>query len=101
MYKKWSAVDSEIAPPTTIDSAVDRLLIILTDEDKSKISSIDQDNLINLHFGLGTMIRNAFGLHESDSALIASCNHLNADDVSMIIIKQLWQRLQESRHDHY
>ncbi|WP_370869898.1 DUF6794 domain-containing protein [Methylobacter sp.] len=52
------------------------------------------------HFGLGMAIRNAFGLHEQGSKLLASCNNnelynsVHPDDASGMVILALWQSLQ-------
>jgi hypothetical protein len=47
-----------------------------------------------LHFSQGMAIRNAFGLHNSDSRLLASCDTvIHPDDVSGVIIKALWEQL--------
>ena len=55
-----------------------------------------EDELIELHFGLGLSIRNAFGLHDADSKLFRDCGVDNADDASSVIIKALWNKL---KHD--
>jgi hypothetical protein len=50
--------------------------------------------LINLHFSLGIAIRNAFGLHNADSKLLASSDiATHPDDVSGVIIKAFWDKL--------
>lgn len=80
--------------PTTIDEAVDRLLIILTDTELQEIRNLPKDQLISLHFGLGISLRNAFGLLDPQSQLVAACPDVHPDDVSMLIITELWLRLQ-------
>lgn len=84
--------------PDTVDEAVDRLMSILDDEQKATIAAMREENLINLHFGLGIAIRNAFGLHEPVSQLLASCGVAHPDDASGIIIENLWLRLNYSYH---
>ena len=80
--------------PETVDEAVDRLMIVLDDEQKIDIATLQEDELINLHFSLGIAIRNAYGLHNSDSKLLASCDiATHPDDVSEVIIKALWEQL--------
>jgi hypothetical protein len=78
--------------PETVDEAVDRLMMVLDDEQKIALATLQEDELINLHFSLGIAIRNAFGLHNSDSKLLTSCDTAtHPDDVSEVIIKALWE----------
>jgi len=80
--------------PETVDEAVDRLMMVLDDQQKIALATLQEDDLINLHFSLGMAIRNAFGLHQVDSKLLASCNTaIHPDDVSGLIIKALWEQL--------
>ena len=83
--------------PETVDEAVDRLMMVLDDEQKIDIATLQEDDLIYLHFNLGMAIRNAFGLHNSDSRLLASCDTvIHPDDVSGVIIKALWEQLKSA-----
>lgn len=76
--------------PETVDEAVDRLMIVLDDEQKIAIATLQEADLINLHFSLSIAIRNAFGLHNADSKLLASCNNAtHPDDASGVIVKAL------------
>ena len=81
--------------PETIDEAVDRLMMVLDDEQKIALATLQEDDLIYLHyFNLGMAIRNAFGLHHADSKLFASCDIATyLDDVSGVIVKALWEQL--------
>jgi hypothetical protein len=58
-----------------------------------EVEMLQEEDLINLHFGLGTSIRNGFGLHGSNSPLLKSCGELHPDDASCTIIKALWTKL--------
>jgi hypothetical protein len=80
-------------PPKTIDEAVTRLMSILDDEQKLVIATMSEDDLIDLHFSLGTAIRNAFGVHDPESKLLESCGAIHPDDVSGQIIYDLWKHL--------
>ena len=91
MTQNWIANFANILPPKTLDEAVDRLLIILSDSDKNIIANTPEQDLVDLHFSLGLAIRNGFGLHQPDSQLVSKC--VSADDASMLIIRQLWKRL--------
>jgi len=76
--------------PKTVDEAVSRLLIILTDDKKAEIKTMAKDDLVFMHFDLGVQIRNAFGLNGGNTGLLGDrC----ADDVSMEIIEKLWEKL--------
>jgi hypothetical protein len=83
-----------IRPPETVDEAVARLMVILEDEHKAAIANIQEKDLIGLHLGLGTAIRNAFGVHEPDSKLLESCGVAHPDDAAGTIIQVLWRTLQ-------
>ena len=83
--------------PETVDEAVDRLMMVLDDEQKIDIATLQEYDLIYLHFTLGLAIRNAFRLHHADSKLLASCNTaIHPDDVSGVIIKALWEQLKSA-----
>jgi hypothetical protein len=79
--------------PETVEEAVDRLMVILDDEQKDSITVMPEENLFSLHFSLGIAIRNAFRLHESGNKLLASCGVAHPDDGSELIINNLWIRL--------
>lgn len=103
MSKNWSDdFQHNLQHPETVDEAVDRLMMILDGEQKLAIAVMQEESLINLHFGLGMTIRNAFGLHAIESKLLASCNNnelynsVHPDDASGLIIRELWKRLRAS-----
>jgi hypothetical protein len=79
--------------PLTVDEAVERLLVILSDSDKLTLTNSPEQDLIDLHFSLGLAIRNGFELHLPDSRLVIEYG--TADDASMQIIHQLWKQLNE------
>lgn len=79
--------------PQTIEQAVGVLLEQLPAGEKYKIAAISRDDLINLHFGLGTQIRNDFGLWSGNTALLESTGNSHPDDAAMAIIVALWRRL--------
>jgi aromatic ring-opening dioxygenase catalytic subunit (LigB family) len=100
LIKNWSDdFQHNLQHPETVDEAVDRLMMILDGEQKLAIAVMQEEDLINLHFGLGMAIRNAFGLHEQGSKLLASCNNnelynsVHPDDASEVIIDALWLKL--------
>ncbi len=85
--------------PATIDQAVDQLVSNLPIEKKRELADMAETDLINLHSSMGHCIKNKFYLLEN-SELIDSCcsfagdDFLNEDNASMLIIRQLWKRLQ-------
>ncbi len=83
----WSNQLADITKaPETVDEAVNRLICVLDDDHKQAIATMQEDDLINLHFSLGIEIRNAFGLHDQDSPLLKSLGlFVHPDDVSMVI----------------
>lgn len=89
--------NNELTPPTTVDEAVNRLLIILNEPERMAIASAEEDELIEFHFGLGAAIRNAFALHNPSSELLLDCGtSIHPDDASLIIIKSLWKQLRNA-----
>ena len=85
--------------PKTVAEAVDRLLSTLSEKEKEDIKNMSKNDLIDLHFGLGTYIRNAFGLWKENEELLKECcptYHIYfPDDVSGVIIEALWEKLRE------
>jgi len=93
---KWnSAVIEDL--PSTVEEAVDRLMLVLDEYDKALIWDRPKDDLFALHFGLGLEIRNAFGLHGRNPMLLESCGCSDPDDASMVIIEGLWRVLRLER----
>lgn len=78
--------------PQTVAEAVDWLMLYLEAPDLAALAASDEADLIDQHFELGLMIRNAFALHENP-ALVAESGAANADDASLVIIRALWRRL--------
>lgn len=85
--------------PATIDEAVGVVIATLPDEDKVLIAAMPKSELIGMHFGLGMWIRNNLGLWQGNDALMQSIRNRNPgihpDDVSMLIIEDVWTRLRE------
>ena len=81
--------------PITIDASVRALLSLVPSEELTKITQMAEDDLINLHFGLGQWIRNNFGLWAENPELMQATGAHDPDDASGVIIKALWQQLQD------
>jgi hypothetical protein len=88
-------IQQAIAPPKTIAETVDRLVTVLNDEHKVAIAAMHEEDLVNLHFSLGSAIRNAFGFWVPGSPLLTSCNAMSPDDVSDQVIFELWKRFNQ------
>ena len=96
MTINWTAfLKDSLEPPKTVDEAVDRLMTVLDDEHKLIVASMQEDELIDLHFSLGTDIRNSFDLHDIGSTLLADCGTSHPDDGAGVIIRDLWIKLGE------
>jgi hypothetical protein len=79
--------------PETVDGAVTFLLDVLEPHVKDEVLSVGENDIANFHFGLGMVIRNAFGLHEPGSLLLTATGTAHPDDASDIILLALWKRL--------
>lgn len=93
-----------IAPPIlpkTIDEAVDKLISELSFKEKTKIANMSESDLITFHMSYGVYIRNEFRLWGNDSLLAfckayAGVSSINPEQASYIIVKELWERLQNT-----
>lgn len=79
--------------PTTIEEAIRRLRQQLPAAELARIAALPEDDLIWLHFGLGTAIRNDFGLWAPDSPLLRATGKDHADDAAAVIVRTLWCEL--------
>jgi hypothetical protein len=89
----WTSCFLRMPAPSTVDEAVERLTVILSDSEKRTLASTPEQELMDFHFSLGLAIRNGFELHRPDSRLVIEYG--TADDVSIQIIHQLWKKLNE------
>jgi Domain of unknown function (DUF6794) len=88
--------------PKNIDDVVDRLISELSFKDKTKIANMSEAELIKLNMSWGIYIRNEFRLGGNDPLLkslisYAGVNIMTPEQASYIIIKELWEKLQNSR----
>jgi len=87
--------------PQTVAEAVDHLLEDMSLNNEIHLATMNKNDLIDLHFSLGNYIRNSFGLWTGNETLMESCRmvsgnqDLHVDDVSMVIIKALWEELKK------
>ena len=83
--------------PKTIEEAVKVILSTMTDTEKELIRSSTEEKLTDFHLGLGTEIRNKLGLWDYNYELLISCGELEPDEASMVIIKAVWETLQNEQ----
>ncbi len=67
----------------TINGAAERIISIMNDKEKNKVSSIPEGKLQKLRFVLGIYLRNELGLHEGN----------DADSATDVILETIWSRL--------
>ena len=105
--------------PTSVKKVVKNLIDALTAERKNQIKNSEDEDLVNYHHNLGTIIRNEFGLWKDNDPLLRDCLRIqrtkytseykstkeyykknnvpiriiHPDDASMVIIKELKRRL--------
>ena len=78
---------------TNKDEIVQDLLATMKAETKAKIKHTPKDLLVMFHSGLGQYIRNRYRLWQN-KAVVKSTGKEEADDASMVIIRELWEQLQ-------
>jgi hypothetical protein len=87
--------------PKTVDEAVEILHANMTLNEEFMLAAMDEIDLFDLHLSLGHDIRDDFGLWAGNEALFESCRKLSGnkdlhiDDASMVIVKALWQKVQQ------
>ncbi len=83
--------------PRTVEDAVDELLYLLPREQQDELQQTTYHQLARFHHGLGTWIRNTFGLWGGNQELLAACGRdpLDADGASWVILEAAWQRLRD------
>lgn len=73
--------------PTSVDAAVRLLLGMVDEADQVDISTMTNDDLYRVHFGLGVWIRNNMGFYAGNTALLKDTGEAEPDDASMVIIR--------------
>jgi hypothetical protein len=77
----------------TVDAAVRTLRGLVASDELAKITLLAEDELVTLHYGLGQLVRNYFGLWEGNPELISATGAEDADGASEVIIRELWLEL--------
>ena len=97
-----SKITRQAAVTKTVREAVDLLVSMLPLKDRTIIASMDENDLIDLHFSLGSYIRNEFGLWSGSEDLLNDCRQMSGitfmhpDDAAAFIIGELWERLSKT-----
>lgn len=98
--------------PKTVKEALAVMEKNLSPEDRETLKKIKvKKDLYVFHHGVGTAIRNAFGMWEENTDLLDDCKkfadntlgrkgelhgqYLHPDDASMVLLVQLWRKLKE------
>jgi len=92
-------------PPKTLEEAVKWIVYELNDKDKKTLASCltDREMIGKTHHGLGTSIRNSFGLWGANEELVADLlKHSGeekfqcvGDDACAVLLSKLWETLRE------
>jgi hypothetical protein len=87
--------------PSNVDEAVEILHASMSLNQEFFLAAMDEVDLMDLHLSLGHDIRDEFGLWTGNEALMESCRlesgnpDLHIDDASMVIVKALWEKVQQ------
>lgn len=81
--------------PSTVAEAVEIVLTKWPDEMVSAIRDVPPDDLIEFHMSIGATFRNEFELWFANGTLLMDCGTPIPDEASMVILKAVWEALQE------
>lgn len=82
--------------PFTVIEALQMFLAALTDEEKSALKEIEENQIAIFHHTLGEDIRNNWSMWEENTPLVNSFKQIgitHADDMSGIILVSAWRQL--------
>lgn len=96
----WATDDSVLLSdkwPTSVREAVADIVRRMPEEDRQRVRTTAKGDLIKFHHGLGTGIRNYYGLWRgNDKLIVSACGKpCHPDDASMLIIEAVWASLQK------
>ena len=83
--------------PRTLSETVAILSAELPERDRIVIAGTLEQDLPRFHHGLGTYIRNRFGLWGPNPTLLAACKVEHPDDASAVILRALRDHLRSTR----
>ena len=81
--------------PTKLQEIVSDVIEDMSESLKATFRDTTEDNLIAFHSGWGKGIRNKYNLWD-DNELVKTLGAEHPDDASMIIIRAVWQQLQDA-----
>ena len=82
-------------PLHTKAEVVEDILETLDPDDKANLKDTPEDELILLHHGWGTYLRNYYRMWHNEK-LLQDIGKDHADDASAVIIREVWTRLQDA-----
>ena len=82
--------------PATVDGAVRLMLGLVPEDEQARIAYMSENELSELHMGLGQWVRNHMGLWGNNTALMAATGEDNADDASAVIVKAFRDELRRA-----
>jgi hypothetical protein len=89
---------AELPPfPTTLSETVAILTAELPERERTVLAGTMDEDLVRFHHGLGTYIRNRFGLWGPNPALRAACKVSHPDHASAVILRALRDHLRNTR----
>ena len=83
--------------PRTLSETMAVLAAELPERHRVVIAGSVQGDLMRFHDGLGTYIRNRFGLDGYNTALLAACKAQGPDDAATVILRALRDHLRQTR----
>lgn len=93
--REWDErFEAALPVPRTKLEAIAMLRKVLSPEDLDRIRGMKPNDLIKLHHGFGTWLRNAFGLWLADSPLRDELGGGHPDSASTALIEAFWEDLQ-------
>lgn len=95
-----SQPSEDVGFPPTVEAAVDKILLDLSEYNRTKIANMDDNRLKVFHQSYGIVLRNKFRLWTNDSLKQSCCEvsglaKVNPDQASFIILKELQNRTRQ------
>ncbi len=104
--RRSSMAHDEGGFPGTVAEAANKVLSGLSEEDKEVLREAPRDRLHELHFGLGSFVRNSRGLWGGNDEMMEACARarhpeedglpylsVHTDEASAVIVEEVWRRL--------
>jgi hypothetical protein len=83
----------EFVRPATADEAAVYIVSLMSEDERQLFLSTPEDALVRFHIGLGTGIRNKFGLGDGNAALTDSMGRMHPESMSAEIIRKVWAKV--------